>query len=295
MIISQIAVDLLKETSHPALSRYLEEVDLHPVLSKDEVFALAKQFKEDEDHGAGQQLLSSHLRLVIKIVWDFQDYWQGNIMDLVQEGNVGLIIAQRKFDPSRNVQFTTYAFYWIYSYISRYILNNWRLVKICTARSKRLLFFRMRNEAKKIVAQCPIEFSRVLAERLDVSEVELEDMIQRIHGEDIAFEDSHEVLSDIDHQIMMQNGIVREAMSADLGVKARVRSVINKMAGDLNQREQAILKFRLLGDEVSSLREIGEMFQLSRERIRQIEDTLVIKLEKALKQEFSDLCLEQGI
>ncbi len=275
---------LLRNISHPVAPGYLQELEQSPVLSRERCLALAHQYHREKDQEAGHQLISSHLRLVVKIVQDFYGYWQGNIIDLIQEGNIGLILALQRFDPGRNVQFSTYAFYWIHAYIQKYVLNNWRLVKICTARSKRLLFLRLIREQSALAAQGPL-CDRLLADRLRVSESEIADMLQRMHGEDVVFEDFEMSLSYHEHQLLEHNGTNGAEKQVVQEIKERVRRVISKIKNTLCRREQAILELRLLSNEPTSLQEIGDTFNLSSERIRQIEKNLFEKLKRAFSGE----------
>lgn len=294
MIKSKTAFRSLQDFSPPGMRRYLYDVEQFPVLSKETCFALAQKFHQENNQRAGHQLIASHLRLVVKIVRKFHDYWQGNIFDLVQEGNIGLILALQKFDPSRNVQFATYAFYWIHSYIQKYVLNNWRLVKICTARSKRLLFLRIIKEQKFLIDQDQLGCDRLLADRLSLPENEIIDMLQRIHGEDVAYEDYEVSLSYPEHMLLEHNGTTLVEKQAARDTKERVRSVVKKMNGSLSRREQTILEFRLLGNEPISLQKVADMFQLSRERIRQIEKKLLQKLKRAFEKQSTDFSFEQS-
>ena len=160
--------DNLPAVSNPALHRYLQEISQYELLSREETEELAIRFKETGDPNAAYRLVSSNLRLVVKVAMDFQKYWMQNFMDLVQEGNVGLVQATKKFDPYRGVKFSYYAAYWIRAYILKFIMDNWRLVKIGTTQAQRKLFFSLNKEKKLLEAQGFRPDVKLLAERLNV-------------------------------------------------------------------------------------------------------------------------------
>ena len=286
--LSERAFQFLRDQSDVELRQYLDEIDLHPVLVKEEVFDLARRFQEKKDQVAGDQLIASHLKLVIKVVWDFSDCWKGNVIDLIQEGNVGLVVALKKFDPSYNVQFATYAYYWINTYVRKYILNNWRHSKVCTARSARLLFFLMHKEERVLLSRGVTGFKNHLAARLDLNEIQIVDMMQRIFGEDLSLDDYGSELTPHDFNMILQKDQGQESRCARMDMNERVRSVIGKIKGKLCQREKALLQYRLLSEESSSLQEVADIFQLSRERMRQIERGLLKKLKRIFQYEFAE-------
>ena len=159
--------DNLPAVSNPALHRYLQEISQYELLSREKTEELAIRFKETGDPNAAYRLVSSNLRLVVKVAIDFQKYWMQNFMDLVQEGNVGLVQATKKFDPYRGVKFSYYAAYWIRAYILKFIMDNWRLVKIGTTQAQRKLFFSLNKEKKLLEAQGFRPDVKLLAERLN--------------------------------------------------------------------------------------------------------------------------------
>ena len=286
--LSERAFQFLRDQSDLELRQYLDEIDLHPVLVKEEVFDLARRFQEKKDQAAGDQLIASHLKLVIKVVWDFSDCWKGNVIDLIQEGNVGLVVALKKFNPSYNVQFATYAYYWINTYVRRYILNNWRPSKVCTGRLARLLFFPMQKEERVLLSRGVTGFKNHLASRLDMNETQTIDMMQRIFGEDLSLDDYGSGLTPHDFNMVMQKEQDQESRCVRMDMNERVRSVIRKIKGKLCRREKALLQYRLLSEESSSLQEVADIFKLSRERMRQIECGLLKKLKRIFQYEFDE-------
>ena len=143
----------LPALSNPALHRYLQEISQYELLTREETDELAMRFQRTGDQDAAYRLVSSNLRLVVKVAMDFQKYWMQNFMDLIQEGNVGLVQATKKFDPYRGVKFSYYAAYWIRAYVLKFIMDNWRLVKIGTTQAQRKLFFSLNKEKKLLDAQ----------------------------------------------------------------------------------------------------------------------------------------------
>jgi len=143
----------LPAVSNPALHRYLQEISQHRLLTREETDELAIHFNETGDPEAAYKLVSANLRLVVKVAMDFQKYWMQNFLDLIQEGNVGLVQAVKKYDPYRGVKFSYYAAYWIRAYILKYIMDNWRLVKIGTTQAQRKLFFGLNKEKKLLESQ----------------------------------------------------------------------------------------------------------------------------------------------
>src|SRR5210317_1439992 len=178
----------LPTLSNPALHRYLQEISQYELLSREETEELAKHFQETGDPDSAYRLVSSNLRLVVKVAMDFQKYWMQNFIDLIQEGNVGLVQATKKFDPYRGVKFSYYAAYWIRAYILKFIMDNWRLVKIGTTQAQRKLFFSLNKEKKLLEAQGFKPEPKLLAQRLSVKESEVVEMSQRMDSWDVSLE-----------------------------------------------------------------------------------------------------------
>ncbi len=178
----------LPALSNPALHRYLQEISQYELLTREETDALAIRFREEGDQDAAYRLVSSNLRLVVKVAMDFQKYWMQNFMDLIQEGNVGLVQATKKFDPYRGVKFSYYAAYWIRAYVLKFIMDNWRLVKIGTTQAQRKLFFSLNKERKLLESQGFDAEPKLIAERLNVKEREVIEMGQRMDNWDVSLE-----------------------------------------------------------------------------------------------------------
>jgi RNA polymerase sigma-32 factor len=168
------------------LQLYLLEIKHYNLLTREEEVELATRVREKNDKKAAYRLVTSNLRLVVKIAMDFHRYWTKSLLDLIQEGNVGLLQAVRKFDPYRGIKFSYYASFWIKAYMLKFIMENWKLVKIGTTQTQRKLFFNLAKERDKLLARGFEPEPRLLAERLDVKEEEVREMSQRLGGGEVS-------------------------------------------------------------------------------------------------------------
>jgi RNA polymerase sigma-32 factor len=248
------------------------------------------RFREQGDQDAAYRLVSSNLRLVVKVAMDFQKYWMQNFMDLIQEGNVGLVQATKKFDPYRGVKFSYYAAYWIRAYVLKFIMDNWRLVKIGTTQAQRKLFFSLNKERKLLEGQGFNPEPKLLAERLNVKEREVVEMGQRMDNWDVSLESP--VRSDSEDEqknFLPSDGPGIESMVAGKEIKVKLGELIAILKDKLNDKEKMILEKRLLTDEPLTLQNIADRFEISRERVRQIEVNLLKKMKKYLEAEMPDI------
>ena len=170
------------------LQRYLTEISNYKLLTREQEKELGIQVREHGDKQAAYRLVTSNLRLVVKIALEFQRVWMQNLLDLIQEGNIGLMQAVKKFDPYKNVKFSYYASFWIKAYILKFIMDNWRLVKIGTTQGQRKLFFKLKKEKQKLIDMGFEPKPKLLSERLGVSEREIVDMDQRLDGWDVSLD-----------------------------------------------------------------------------------------------------------
>ena len=265
------------------LQLYLAEVRQYPLLKREEEYDLAVRYKETEDPDIAFQMVTANLRLVVKIAMQFRRSFI-NILDLIQEGNIGLMRAVKEYDPFRGTRFSYYASWWIRAYIIRYLLNNWRLVKIGTTQAQRKLFFNLKKERARLEALGFDPSPRLLASTLDVKEEEVVEMTQRLDGGEVsldlpAYTDSHTTISD---QISGGEG-TQEDMLANAEIKALLREKVSEFAEDLKDRERRVLDARLLAEEPLTLQELGDEMGVTRERVRQIEARLLKKLRQRLK------------
>ncbi|WP_457574611.1 sigma-70 family RNA polymerase sigma factor [Desulfolithobacter sp.] len=280
----------LPAVSNPALHRYLQEISQYPLLSREETDELARRFKETGDPEAAYRLVSSNLRLVVKVAMDFQKYWMQNFMDLIQEGNVGLVQATKKFDPYRGVKFSYYAAYWIRAYILKFIMDNWRLVKIGTTQAQRKLFFGLNKEKKLLEAQGFKPDVKLLADRLNVKESEVIEMSQRMDNWDVSLESPVRNDSEDEQKNFLPfEGPGIEEIVAGREMQERIREILSSLKDRLNDKEKMILESRLLSDEPRTLQAIADDFGISRERVRQIEANLLKKLRQYLEKELPDI------
>ncbi|CAK8723968.1 RNA polymerase sigma factor [Candidatus Electronema halotolerans] len=289
MLVASPADEQLPAVSNPALHRYLQEISQYELLSREETEELSIRFRETGDPEAAYRLVSSNLRLVVKVAMDFQKYWMQNFMDLVQEGNVGLVQATKKFDPYRGVKFSYYAAYWIRAYILKFIMDNWRLVKIGTTQNQRRLFFSLNKEKKLLEAQGFKPDVKLLAQRLQVKESEVVEMGQRMDSWEVSLEAP--VLGDSEDEqknFYPASGPAVEDIVAGHEIRDRVFNLLNEIEGMLNEKELLILNSRLLSDEPETLQTIADRFQISRERVRQIEANLLKKLKDIFEKELPD-------
>ena len=280
----------LPVVSHTGLQRYLQEISQFPLLTREETEELAIRFNETGDAEAAYKLVSSNLRLVVKVAMDFQKYWMQNFLDLIQEGNVGLVQAAKKFDPYREVKFSYYAAYWIRAYILKFIMDNWRMVKIGTTQAQRKLFFSLNKERKLLEAQGFQPDTKLLAQRLNVKETEVIEMSQRMDNWDVSMESPVREDSDDEQKDFIPHaGPSVEEMVAGREIRERMSDILSELQKSLNEKEQMILQRRLLSDEPRTLQDIADIFGISRERVRQIEVNLLKKMKKYLENEVPDL------
>ncbi|MDO9041378.1 MAG: RNA polymerase factor sigma-32 [Desulfocapsaceae bacterium] len=289
-LVSMSNEEHLPALSNPALQRYLQEISQYELLTREEADELAIRFRENGDQDAAYRLVSSNLRLVVKVAMDFQKYWMQNFMDLIQEGNVGLVQATKKFDPYRGVKFSYYAAYWIRAYILKFIMDNWRLVKIGTTQAQRKLFFSLNKERKLLESQGFQAETKLLAQRLKVKESEVIEMSQRMGGGDVSLESPVRADSEDEQKnFLPSEGPGIEDMVAGSQMKAKMADMIVILKKNLNSKETMILEERLLTDEPLTLQNIADKFDISRERVRQIEVNLLKKMKKLFESEMPDI------
>jgi RNA polymerase sigma-32 factor len=272
-----------------ALSRYLAETRRYPILSREEEHDLAVRYREEKDLDAAYRLVVSNLRLFVVIAREYQRASQ-NVLDLVQEGNIGLMEAVKNFDPYRGVRFPSYAVWWIRAYIIRSIMNNWRMVKVGTTQAQRKLFFNLQKEKDRLEREGITAGPKLLAERLDVKEREVVEMEQRMSGGDLSIDAP---VGDGDDARLVDFLPSGEQTAENQVADAQFQSILSeKIAAfreTLKGKERVIFERRLMSDGPETLRELGEEFGVSRERVRQIESRLKKRLKAFLLREISDL------
>jgi RNA polymerase sigma-32 factor len=270
------------------LSAYMSETRRYPLLTPEEEHNLAVKLVEHGDTTAARKLIEANLRLVVKIAYEYRRAHK-NLLDLVQEGNVGLIQAVGKFDPYRGVKLSSYAAFWIRAYILKFILNNWRLVKIGTTQAQRKLFFNLRKEREKLEQLGFQPTSALLAEKLDVPEKEVVEMERRLAAPEASL-DAPVGSGDDDGTRTRLDYLPSDDERPDRAVAQSefsqlLRGKLEAFANTLEGREQTIFRERWLTDEPLTLQEIGDRYKVSRERARQLEKRMLDRLKKYLESE----------
>ena len=270
------------------LKKYLAELSRYRVLSREEEFEVAKKVYENKDRDAAQQLIISNLRLVVKISLEYYNTYL-NILDLIQEGNVGLLHAVKKYNPYKGTKFSTYASFWIRAYILKHIMDSWSLVKIGTTQSQRKLFYRLNKEKQKLEALGIFPAPQLLASTLDVKEEEIEDMQKRLAHADVSLGSPlHEESDDTIMDLIKTDENVEEIV-ADKEKNEIITGKVAEFKKTLNEKELFIFENRMLSEEPLTLQEIGTKFRISRERARQIENRVLKKFKDRFKGEFKKL------
>jgi RNA polymerase sigma-32 factor len=272
------------------LSRYLAEVRRFPLLTREEEVVIAKRYAEHQNTEDAYKLVTANLRLVVKIAMEFARASK-NLLDLIQEGNVGLMEAVKNFDPYRGIRFPSYAVWWIRAYLYRYLINNWRLVKIGTTQAQRKLFFNLKKETDRLEAEGFAPQPKLIAQRMGVKESEVREMQERMAQSEVSLdqpvpntEDTRllDVLPD-------PSGSAEDATAND-EFRAFAKEKVHQFEDQLtDEKEQEIFRTRLLSEDPITLQEIGERFGISRERVRQIETRLKKKLREFLKKQAGDI------
>ncbi len=266
------------------LWRYIREANRYPLLTPEQEKALATRLYETRDPKARDILIKSNLRLVIKIALEFQKFWMKNLLDLIQEGNIGLMHAIAKFDPYRGIKLSYYASFWIKAYVLKFIMDNWKLVKIGTTQSQRKLFYNLRREKEKLRSLGFEPDPKLLAKNLNVQEREVIEMDQRLGGWDLSLDAPLKDGSDEHHKNFLP-AVEPDIVDCleDAKIKQDFREKLEAFKERMNPKELSILKDRLLAEKPATLQEIGDEHNLSRERVRQIEDRLIKKIRAYLK------------
>ncbi|TGU74087.1 RNA polymerase sigma factor RpoH [Geomonas terrae] len=264
-----------------SLTLYLAEINRFPLLSADEEMDLACRFRNEGDLEAAHRLITANLRFVVKIAGEYRSYGM-KMLDLIQEGNIGLMMAVRKFDPSKGVRLISYAVWWIRAYIQNHIISAWSLLKIGTTQAQRKLFFKL-NQAKQAIAQMTGEGDlHAVALSLDVKDSEAQEMEQRLRGElslDVEmFEgEGGTFLESLPDQRQNQEEMLAERQEATM-LEQTVASALEH----LNEKERFVIEQRVAAENPMTLQEIADHFSISRERVRQVEEGALKKMKRFL-------------
>ena len=265
------------------LDIYIGEINRHPLLTAEEEFKLAVELKKNNDIEAAEKLIVSNLRFVVKIAHEYRNYGI-KLTDLIQEGNIGLMHAVKKFDPYKGYRLISYAVWWIRAYMQNYIIKSWSLVKIGTTQAQRKLFFKLSQAKKRLenLSEKNPEFSEI-AESLGVKEVELAEMDLRLSHRDLSLDAF--ISEDSESTHMDSLAYEGEDQEISLIKKEEMALVKRNIAGalaKLNEKEKYIIKHRVMADHPETLQEIGNRYHITRERARQIEKQALNKMRLAI-------------
>ena len=271
-------------SSEGNLAIYLQEIKKFPILTAEEEYMLAKRYKEHGDTKAAHKLVTSHLRLVAKIAMGYRGYGLP-VTDLISEGNVGIMQAVKKFDPERGFRLATYAMWWIRAQIQEYVLHSWSLVKIGTTAAQKKLFFnlkKLKNQLSSIDSgDLSPENAREIATRLNVKEGEVLDMNNRLFSGDQSLNVQVGDEGDTEWQDMLvDSNETHDNLIANKDELKYRKKIFEQAIEILNEREKEIITLRKLQEKPVKLEELSKKFNISRERVRQIEEKAFEKLQK---------------
>ncbi|MBU1076857.1 MAG: RNA polymerase factor sigma-32 [Spirochaetes bacterium] len=274
-------------TPSDPIRRYIWEVNQYPLLSKEEEEELIRQYKNHHDVDAAKKILMAHLRLVVKISFEYYNQYYVSLFDLIQEGNLGIITAIKKFDPEKKVRFSTYAQWWIKAYILKYLMDNYSIIRIGHSRVEKRLFYSLKKAKEKLIeAGFDPDNTKKLAEYMREDERDVIEMNQRLSqgvvslDQPISSDNSKNVASMIHAD---SANIEKDMIEKDLNEK--LQGKLKEFAKDLEGKEMMIWKNRMLSEDPWSLQKIGDMFNISRERVRQIEERLTKRLKEFLSKQ----------
>ncbi len=292
-LISPSGLAVKDQTSAPAtidpLRVYMQEVNRFPTLTAEEEFDLARRYQNENDQEAAFKIITSNLRLVVKIAMEFQRKWMKNLLDLVQEGNVGLMKALQKFDPDKEIKFSYYAAFWVKAYILKFIMDNWRMVKIGTTQAQRKLFYNLNKEKQRLESMGITPDSETISDSLHVTRSDVDQMQQRMGLNDLSLdmpygEDGE--TTPLNFIPALDTGTEDKILQEETAslLKEHIKEIEHK----LNIKEKDLLENRLLAESPVTLREIGEKYGITRERVRQIESRLLQKIKNQMSDNIKD-------
>jgi RNA polymerase sigma-32 factor len=276
------------------LGAYLREVHRYSLLTQDQEKALAVRYYEQQDVDAAAALVTANLRLVVKIAFEYRRAYR-NVMDLIQEGNIGLMQAVKKFDPYRGVKLSTYASWWIRAYILRYLLNNWRLVKIGTTQAQRRLFFNLSKEKRRLESLGIDATPQAIAEGLQVTPEEVIEMDRRLAAPEASLDAPARApgSGESDHGASRLDLLSGDDVPADDALALsqfndKLHAKVAGFAETLSGRDADVFRNRLWADKPETLQEIGDRYGLTREGVRQIEKRILVRLKKFLEDQMGE-------
>lgn len=258
---------------------YLSQIERYPVLDREKEYRLAVEYRDLKNEEAAKRLITSNLRFVIKVSLGYRNYGV-RLMDLVQEGNIGLMKAVDRFDPDKGYRLISYAIWWIKAYIQNYIIKSWSLVKIGTTQAQRKLFYRVADLPEALDFDNHLENVSKLADKINVTEDEVIDMAARLKAHDLSLDDligdrSRDSFADT----LRDNAPDQEEILSELEERQDLKHWADEAIQTLNPREKYIVEMRILSEDPLTLKELGKHFGITRERARQIERSALDKLK----------------
>jgi len=279
-----INLDKSLPVAYDPLKSYLKEVSMHKVLTREEEFETTRLVYEQNDRDAAQKLALSNLKLVVKISLEYYNAYL-NILDLIQEGNVGLLHAVKKYNPYKGTKFSTYASFWIRAYILKHIMDSWSLVKVGTTQGQRKLFYGLNRERRKLESLGIYPSPKLLSSSLGVKETEVEEMTQRLSRTDLSLDTPlNDESSDTVLDTIANDDNVEEIVSRSQESEVISQKIVEFRKG-LNDKEAFIFDRRVLAEEPETLQEIGGRFNISRERVRQLEVRVMKRLRRSFEED----------
>ena len=266
-----------------SLESYLARINQFPLLTPEEEFNLATRYRKDNDLEAAHKLITSNLRFVVKVAFEYKSYGT-KLLDLIQEGNIGLMMAVKKFNPYKGYRFISYAIWWIRAYIQNFIIKTWSLVKIGTTQAQKKLFYKIGKVRKALEADRENEDRyELLANDLDVSKEDIMEMEQRMSSRDLSldapFDEDHELTP---LELLRESSPNQEEELMEKQEKGILEEEVGRAIKRLNEKEAFVIKHRVMSDSPLTLQEIGDQLKLSRERVRQIESEALKKLKREM-------------
>ena len=278
-------------SSLPALSdslqSYLAQIRNHPVLSREEEYELAMRHRETGDLEAARKLIVSNLKFVVRVANEYKNY-NVNTLDLIQEGNIGLMKAVRGFDPTKGYRLISYAVWWIRAYIQNHIMKSWSLVKVGTNQSQRKLFYKLRSTKNKIEAtgaEMGENIYSEIAKELDVPDSQVIEMDRIMSGKDLSLDATVEGSTERTYVDILGDTFDQEKFLEDSQTRSLVAKKIKEALANLKDRERYIIERRILTDSPETLEKLSRKFGISRERVRQIEKNALNKIRQEFQKE----------
>lgn len=277
-----------------SLTRYMKEISQYKILSREEEEVIMAHYLEHKDKESAQKLIVSNLRLVVKIAVEYRRAFH-NLLDLIQEGNIGLLRALTKYDPTKGARFSYYASWWIRAYILKYIIDNFKLVKIGTTHAQKKLFYNLAKEKRKMEQMGFAAGPQLLSEKLDVKEKDLLEMEQRMGSSDMSLDAPsyiNEGKTNLD--FFASDSPSQETQAIEDELKAKLFESLGEFVGTLKEKEKSIFSERLYAEVPKTLQEIADEYGITRERIRQIEERVIKKLKEFFKEKGFDVDLNKA-